>query len=399
MNEERLKRIAQGFSDDFGSIRGTREPIYVISAHGRVEILGKHTDHQHGCVVSGAVNLDTLGAATRNGQRQIRLYSEGYNPCMVHLSDLSPDKAAAGTTRSLVRGVAEGFARRGYEVGGFDAYLSSNVGKGSGLSSSASFETLVATAINLLFCDGAVSPVELARICHYAENAHFGKPCGMQDQLTCALGGILFIDFEDAEKPVCQPIEELLAGYTICIVECGADHAGLTPHYTAITRELSQIAGYFGKDHLRQVEKEELIRYIPVLREKVGDRAVLRALHVYAENQRVRQGTAALSQGDANAFFHHVRASGQSSFMYMQNVIAPGEVRHQHMAVALAMVDELLEGHGAFRIQGGGFAGTIEAFVPTDRLTAFQMGMESVLGAGSTMAITFRQSGAGLVGR
>jgi galactokinase len=399
MNETRIKNIANGFAKAFGHPGERDEAIYLISSPGRVEILGNHTDHQHGFVISGAVNLDTLGAVTRNNLNQIRLYSEGYNPCMVHLSDLNPDKATYGTTRSLVRGVADGFAGQGYAIGGFDAYVTSDVLKGSGLSSSASFETWVGAAINLLFCGGAVPPVEIAKIGHYAERVHFGKPSGLQDQMACALGGILFMDFEDVENPKFEQIDELMAGYAVCIVNSGADHAGMTEHYTAITRELHQISAFFGQENLRHVEKNDLMRQLSTLRQKIGDRAVLRALHIYAENQRVLHGKAALERNDVDAFLHHVRASGKSSFMYLQNVIASGEVRHQDLAVALALAEELLAGRGAFRVQGGGFAGTIEAFVPTEMLPAFQTGMEAVFGSESCRTLSFRSAGAGLANR
>lgn len=399
MDEERIKRIEEGFAGAFGTGAGGAEPVYMVSAPGRVEILGNHTDHQRGLVISGAINLDTLGAVSRNNLNQARLYSEGYNPCMVHLSDLLPDKSAFGSTRSLVRGVAEGFALRGFKVGGFDAYVASDVPKGLGLSSSASFEAWIAAAINLLYCDGGVDPVEIAKICRYAENAHFGKPSGLQDQMACSIGGVLFIDFEDKEAPRYEKLGNILPGYAVCVVESGADHAGLTEHYSAITRDLHQISSLFGAEDLRHVDETDFIGRMPELRKKVGDRALLRAIHIYNENRRVLAGKEALERGDTETFLRQVRESGKSSFMYLQNVIVSGETRHQDLAVALAIADELLGDAGAFRLQGGGFAGTVEAFVPEDLLPRFISGMDNMLGRPACMTLSFRSKGAGPVNR
>ena len=396
MDKTRLQKIEEGFEEAFGSSVGSDGPVSIISAPGRVEILGNHTDHQLGMTISCAIGLDTLGAARRNSLNQIRLYSEGYNPSMVHLSDLGRDRASKGTSRALIRGVADGFSKRGYKIGGFDAWLASDVPKGSGLSSSASFEAWVASAFSQLYCDGGINPVDIAKICSYAENVHFGKPSGMQDQMASALGGILFLDFSDPEDPSYQRIENTLQGYSLCIIESGAEHSGLTDHYSAITRDLGQIAAFFGKDVMGHVGQAEFMESMPALREKFGDRATLRAMHIYSENRRALKAKAALESGDMDLFFQMVKDSGKSSFAYLQNVIVPGETRHQDLAVAVSLAEELLEGRGACRIQGGGFAGAAEAFVPDDILPEFTDGVDKVFGQGSCRALSIRLSGAGL---
>jgi galactokinase len=384
-------RLEKEFSND-----STMSPI-IISSPGRIEILGNHTDHQHGYVLTSAINLDNLGIARKNGRNEINLWTEGYSPCNVDLASIKIDEAEYNSANSLIRGIVDGFRKRGVDVGGFDAFLVSNVLNGSGLSSSASFEVWVATAINDLFCGGEVSAVEIAKIGQYSENVFFGKPSGLQDQMACAMGGILFIDFLDAAEPITQKFDVDFSGYSICIVDSGADHANLTDKYASIPKELTEISSHFSKSWLREIPKSDFITEIPKLRESFGDRAVLRAFHIYEENERVLRAKAALERDDIREFFKCVRASGESSFMYLQNVSIAGSVSNQPLAIALALAGDVLGDEGAFRIQGGGFAGTIEAFVPDRKLEEFKEVIEGALGVGSCHILSIRTSGASKV--
>ena len=332
-----------------------------------------------------------------NGESRIivgELKSEGYDYFEIDLSELSPVTAERGTTAALVRGVAAGFAMRGFGVGGFDAYVSSDVLPGSGLSSSASFEVLIGTVINDLGEFG-LTPVEIARIGQYAENVFFGKPSGLMDQTACAVGGTIAIDFSAPEDPVIRPVCADFGGFghSLCIIESGADHAGLTDEYAAIPAELSRLCGYFGKKYLREVPEEEFYLGISGARKFAGDRAILRAMHIYDENRRVDAETAALESGRFDEFLRLVNGSGTSSWTLLQNITPAGSTRHQELAVALALCGRLLNGRGACRVHGGGFAGTIQAFVPNDMLEDFKTGIESYLGAGCCHILTIRREG------
>ena len=363
----------------------SREPSYIFSAPGRTEIGGNHTDHQLGRVLAGAVDVDTLAAVAPNGEPVIRVLSEGYPLCEIDLDDLGIRPAEAGTTAALIRGVAGRIRELGHPVPGFDAYVSSRVLPGSGLSSSAAFEVLIGTVINHL--DGCgLDAIEIAQIGQYAENVYFGKPCGLLDQAASSLGGVITIDFADE-------IDLAGCGYALCIVDSGADHADLTDEYAAIPGELSRICAHFGKKHLREVPEEDFYASLPALREAAGDRAVLRAMHIYEENRRVTEQVAALKQGHFDRFLELVKASGRSSWMYLQNVIPAGYKAHQDLAVSLALAEKLLAGRGACRVHGGGFAGTIQAFVPLDALDAFRTGMDAVLGEGSCHVLSIRSAG------
>ena len=298
------------------------------------------------------------------------------------------------TTAALVRGVAAGFLRRGYGVRGFDAYVVSDVLPGSGLSSSAAFEVLIGTVINAL-SGGALSPAEIARIGQYAENEYFGKPSGLMDQTASAVGGIVAIDFADPGAPVITPVEFDFAecGYALCIIDSGADHAELTEEYAAITNELKAVCRVFGKEHLREVDEHEFYARIAEVRRAAGDRAALRAAHVFNENKRCTVETAALGNGDFERFLQLVSESGRSSWMYLQNVIPTGSTARQELAFALLLCERLLGGRGAFRVHGGGFAGTVQAFVPEDMLENFRAGIDAVLGAGSCHVLSIRREG------
>jgi galactokinase len=370
-------------------------PQRYFSAPGRTEIGGNHTDHQRGRVLAGAVNLDTVAAVATNGTDAIRIQSEGYPLTVVSLSELVPNEAEYNTTAALVRGVAARFRELGCDVQGFDAYVTSTVLPGSGLSSSAAYEVLIGTIINHMFFDGKVSQPDIAKIGQYAENVFFGKPCGLMDQMASAVGGLVTIDFFDKDNPVIEPIDFDFAscGHALCIIDSRASHADLTDEYAAITIELKKICAYFGKDVLTQIDEVDFYAAIPALREACGDRAVMRAIHFYRENQRVTEQVNALKNNDFDAFLSLIKESGYSSYMYLQNVIPAGYKEHQNVALALALCQHYLKGKGGFRVHGGGFAGTVQAFVPFEILDEFKNGIDSVLGAGACHVLSIRPQG------
>lgn len=388
----RCAQVLEGFEQTFG-----REPEALFSAPGRTELGGNHTDHQHGAVLAGAVNLDILAAVTPNGSGRIRIQSQGYPMIDLDLGDLSPKKEEENTSAALVRGVAARFSQLGcpLEGRGMDVYVTSVVPGGSGLSSSAAFEVLIGTILNDLFWGRKCTPVEIAQIGQYAENVYFGKPCGLMDQMASSVGGVVAIDFADTQNPVVEQIALDLeaGGYVLCILDSGADHADLTGEYAAITQELKEVCRFFGKEVLREVPETEFLASLPELRQVTGDRAVLRALHVYAENRRAKGEAEALRKGDLEGFLQLVRDSGHSSALYLQNVIPLGQKTHQELMLALALCERLLEGRGAVRVHGGGFAGTVQAFVPLERAEEFRQGIEGFLGKGSCHQVRIRPVG------
>ena len=366
-----------------------------FSAPGRTEICGNHTDHQHGCVLAAAVDLETCAEATPRDDGIVRVRSEGYAPVEIQLRDLAARKDERGTSAALVRGVAAGIAARGYALCGFDADVRSSVLPGSGLSSSAAYEVLIGRIFNALSCQGRISAVEIAQISQYAENVYFGKPSGLMDQMASSVGGLVFIDFADPQTPLVERVEFDFAhcGYTPCILDSGADHADLTDEYAAIPQEMRSVARCFGKEVLREVNEAEFYAQLKQVREQTGDRAVLRAMHFFDENRRVLEQVQALKNGDFDGFLAGVRDSGRSSWMLLQNIIPLGSTAHQQMALAQALCEKLLDGRGACRVHGGGFAGTILAFVPDEMLGQFRSGAEAVLGAGSCHVLSIRQTG------
>ena len=382
--------LNDGFRTAFGC-----DPERYFSAPGRTEIGGNHTDHQRGCVLAGAVNLDTVAAVKVNGTSTIRVLSQGYPLCQVDLSQLQPVAEEINTTPALIRGVAARFVQLGCQVEGFDAYCQSTVLPGSGLSSSAAFEVLMGTIINHLFFDGRIPRPEIAMIGQYAENVFFGKPCGLMDQTASAVGCMVTIDFADKDHPDIEPVDFDFAscGHALCIIDSGADHADLTDEYAAVTLEYRALCDHFGKEVLTQVPEEDFYAAIGELRKKCTDRAILRGIHQYEENKRVKQQVQALRSGDFDRFLTLVKESGYSSYMYLQNVIPAGYVQHQDMAVALGLCQHYLQGRGAYRVHGGGFAGTVQAFVPLDLLEQFRNGIESVLGEGACHVLSIRQDG------
>ena len=378
----------------FAAIFGTAPQRY-FSAPGRTEISGNHTDHQRGRVLAGAVNLDTVAAVRPNGTNQIRIQSKGYPLCCIDLDELEPVASEINSTPALIRGVAARFVQMGCKVEGFDAYCESTVLPGSGLSSSAAYEVLIGTIINHLFFGGKVSQPEIAQIGQYAENVFFGKPCGLMDQTASAVGGLVTIDFADKNHPDIRPVNFDFAscGHALCIIDSRADHADLTDEYAAVTLELKAICAHFGKEVTTEIPEEEFYAAIPVLREKCGDRAVMRAIHEYNENRRVVKQVACLESGDFEGFLKLTRESGYSSWMHLQNVIPAGYVKDQAMAVALGLCEHYLQGRGAYRVHGGGFAGTVQAFVPYDILDQFKAGIDAALGEGACHILSIRPQG------
>ena len=390
LNPEVKAALDAGFQATFA-----QEPQRYFSAPGRTEVSGNHTDHQRGRVLAGAVNLDTVAAVRVNGTNLIRIQSKGYPMCEVSLEELEPVASEINSTPALVRGVAARFAQLGCKVEGFDAYCESTVLPGSGLSSSAAYEVLIGTIINHLFFDAKVSQPEIAQIGQYAENVFFGKPCGLMDQTASAVGGLVTIDFADKDHPDIRPVNFDFAstGHALCIIDSRADHADLTDEYAAVTLELKSICQYFGKEVTTEISEEEFYAAIPELRKICTDRAVMRAIHEYNENRRVPLQVACLENGDFEGFLKLTKESGFSSWMYLQNVIPAGYVDQQAMAIALGLCEHYLQGKGAYRVHGGGFAGTVQAFVPFEILDSFKAGIDAALGEGACHILSIRPQG------
>lgn len=389
----RATEVMNGFEKTFGVKEDTLAAL--CSAPGRTEICGNHTDHQHGHVLAAAVNLDFLACVSPNGTQTVHFQSEGWPMTTVDLSDLKQQEAEKETTASLVRGVMAELAKAGYTIGGFDMYAVSNVLPGSGLSSSAACEILLGVAGNHLFCQDELDAVTLAKIGQKAENQYFGKPSGLMDQTASSVGDAVAIDFADPSAPIVRSVtanlEEL--GLALCIVDCGADHAALTGEYASIPREMEKVAAFFGKKVLREVQEEEVLKAMPQLRRAVGDRAVLRALHFYADDRRAVEEADALERRDRDAFLQLVKESGRSSWELLQNITPAGAVEAQDMAIALEAAEIALNGKGACRVHGGGFAGTIQAFVPTESVSEFCGKMELMLRKGCCHVLNIRPTG------
>jgi len=384
--------------DEFRALAGDEREISLFSVSGRSELSGNHTDHNRGCVIASSINLDIIAVAAAREDGIIRVKSEGFGTDEVDISEYTAPRAELfGSSESIIAGMCAGFRKSGYAVGGFDAYTTSNVLKGSGLSSSAAFEDMIGNILNHFYNGGEVDNVEIAKLAQYSENQFFGKPCGLMDQMACAVGGIIAIDFEKTDSPVIEKLDfdVTAAGYNLCIVNTGGNHADLTDDYAAVPFEMKAVAAECGSDVLRGVSREELIRAIPALREKVGDRAILRALHFLGENRRVALQKAALMKGDLSSFLEGVIASGRSSFCYLQNVYTTKNLTEQGLSLALCLAEDFLsERGGAWRVHGGGFAGTIQAFVKTEDAEDFAALMDSVFGEGRTMILQIRSEGA-----
>jgi galactokinase len=391
---KRYTELLRQFETSFGS-----RNMEVFSAPGRTEIGGNHTDHNYGRVLAGAVNLDNVAVAAKNDSNIIRIESAGYPRFEVDLSALKPDKKEQFTSAALVRGICARLNELGYAIGGFDACIDGGVPKGSGLSSSASFEVLIGAILSQLFNQGKVDPIQNAIIGQYAENNYFGKPCGLMDQTACAMGGLITIDFKDPSNPVVKKVnfDFVATGFALVITDTGGNHADLNDEYASLPADMKAVAAELGAKVLRQVSMDQVIQIIPKIREKVGDRAILRAIHFQGDNQRVVEQVAALEKNDFKAFLGMVVDSGYSSYMYNQNIYPVNNVKEQGVSLALALSELVLKGNGAWRVHGGGFAGTIQAFVPQNLLEKYISTLENVYGAGSCHKLFIRQQGAGKV--
>ncbi len=387
----RYLALAERFENEFNAINDIR----FFSAPGRTEVGGNHTDHNNGKVLAAAVNLDAVAAVEARADGVICVNSQGYAPLTVDTADLSVIDGEKGTSLALIRGVCARFNQLGYKFGGFNACVTSDVLSGSALSSSAAYEVLIGTILNYLYNDGKISAVEIAQISQYAENVYFDKPCGLMDQTACSVGGFVKIDFEDTSKPVIEKVDFDIAkhGYNLCIVDTGGNHADLTGDYAAIRLEMNSVAEFFGKNVLRQVDEADVMANIGDIRKKTGDRAIERAIHFYNENKRVERLSAALSEGDFEAFKSTIIESGKSSYMYNQNCFTLTNPSEQPVALALCVAEELLKNKGAYRVHGGGFAGTIQAFVPVEETDKFVSVMNSFLGEKACYILKVRSHG------
>ncbi len=395
--DAQTKRFIEAI-DKFTEYYGDGRDIAIFSVPGRSEIMGNHTDHNRGCVLAGAIDRDIIAVAAKNDDNTIRFHSEGYPEDVVSLDKAkSPENFKHFTSHALVAGLAGGFMKCGYNVGGYDAYSTTQVLKGSGISSSAAFEAMVGNVLNYFYNDGKIDNQEIAKIARYSENAYFGKPCGLMDQMACAVGGFVYIDFENNENPIVEPIDFSLTslGYSLCIVNTGGNHANLNDDYASVPTEMRAVAKVLGQETLRGLTECDIVKNAKALREKTNDRAIMRAIHFMRENERVAEAKEALKSGDADAFFKNVLASGRSSFEYLQNVYTTKNPEEQGLSLALALTDGYLSGtKSAFRVHGGGFAGTIQAFVPKDMADGYIKLMNSVLGEGAVMCLNIRPVGA-----
>ncbi len=383
--------------DKFTDIFGNSDNIRIFSAPGRTEVGGNHTDHQHGRVLAGSVDLDIIGIVSLNEDNVVRIKSEGYPQDTISLDELSVNEAEFGRAAALIRGVLSSFKEQGYNIGGFNAYTTNNVMRGSGLSSSAAFEVFVGTCVNFLFNDGKVSPVEVAKIGQKAESVYFGKPCGLLDQSASALGGFTAIDFKDTTKPVVEQVDFDLEshGYALCVVNTGGNHANLTQDYADITVECRNVSNFFDKGYLREVDTAEFFSKIAELKEKVGDRAVLRAIHFFNEDMRAELEKNALKNDDFDEFLRLISESGNSSFKFLQNVYSTSNVHEQGISLGIAATEQFImkSGRGACRVHGGGFAGTVQAFLPIEDIDAYREFIESIFGKDSCYVLKIRPFG------
>ncbi len=383
---------------EFSGLFGEEREVRLFSVPGRSEISGNHTDHNRGCVIAAAVDLDIIAVASPNENDTVTVKSKGFPADTVSCFPKAPDEKLFYSSGSLISGVCAGFASRGYKVGGYDAYTTSNVLKGSGISSSAAFEVMIGTVMNYFYNDASISSPEIAEIAQYAENVYFGKPSGLMDQTACAVGGFSFIDFEDPKAAKIEKLDFDLSkeGYSLCITNTGGNHADLNEDYASVPTEMKAVAAELGCPVLRGITKDELFSCAAELREKLGDRAILRAFHFICENERVNKQAEALRSGDIEGFFKGVRASGESSFMWLQNVYTTKNVSEQGLSLALALTSYALsetERTSAWRIHGGGFAGTIQAFVPDENVLKYKKEIEAVFGEGSCAVLKVRKEG------
>ena len=392
--EEQKPRYVETLND-FGELFGYDREVNIMSAPGRTEVCGNHTDHNNGKVLAASINLDAIAVVSKNNDNTIRVKSKGHNMNVVDLNDLVPNEANFGSSTTLVQGVAATIKNLGYKVAGFDACTTSDVMGGSGLSSSAAFEVLLGSVLSYMFNDGKISPVEIAKVAQYSENVFFGKPCGLLDQMASSVGTFVTIDFKSTKDPVIKKIDFDFSksGHSLCIVDTHGNHSDLTDDYAAVRAEMESVAQALGKNVLREVFYEEFFAALPELTGRVNDRAILRAIHFFNENKRVEKAVECLENNDFEGFKQVIIDSGRSSFMLNQNVYTPKNPTEQKLSLALAISKELLDGKGAWRVHGGGFAGTIQAFVPNDMLDVYKKTIEGVFGEGSCHVLIIRPVG------
>ncbi len=397
-DESVLKEQAQRYTELINEFKKSfgHDKIELFSSPGRTEIGGNHTDHNNGRVLAGAVNLDNIAVAAPNNTSKIRIQSIGYPAFEFDIDDLQIDEKAFFTSTALVKGICARMKELSYTIGGFDACIDGRVPKGSGLSSSASFEVLIGAIISHLFNDGKLDPVQNAIIGQWSENNYFGKPCGLMDQTACSVGGFITIDFEDTAKPIVKAIDFDFSktGYTLVITDTGGNHADLNADYAALPTEMKSVAAELGKTVLRQVNLDKVVENIPALRSKTGDRAILRSIHFQNENERVVEQVNALENNQFQDFLKLIIESGNSSYMYNQNIFTTTNVEEQGVSLGLALSHIVLNNKGAWRVHGGGFAGTIQAFVPNDLLDKYVSTLENVFGKGKCHKLFIRSKGA-----
>ena len=386
--KERYVKALERFEEIYGEAE-----VEIYSAPGRSEVSGNHTDHQHGEVLAASINLDAIAIVKKNDI--VRVVSDNYDMITISLDDIEKKKEEEGTTIALIKGVLAGLRDRGNVMGGFDAYITSDVLIGAGLSSSAAFETVIGTIVSGLYNDMKVSAVDIAIIGQYAENVYFGKPCGLMDQMACSVGSLVHIDFADKENPVIDPVNVDFDkfGYSLCITDTKGSHADLTHEYAAVPEEMKAVATVLGQELLHGITLQNLLEKADEIREKTNDRAYLRAIHFVMENERVQNAVTALRANDFNGFLKMIKASGDSSFKYLQNVYTNQDVVHQNVSVALAVSDAILGDKGVCRVHGGGFAGTIQAFVKNDVVKEYKETLDGVFGEGACAVLKVRKYG------
>ena len=391
VQENRYKNAVGKFKEYFNG----KEPSSIFSAPGRTEVGGNHTDHQHGEVLAASINKDAIAVTALREDNTVNIFAEGFGNTVIGIDDLSLREDEKGTTPSLIRGVLAGLKKAGFTLGGFDAYITSDVLIGAGLSSSAAFETLIGTIVSGMFNNMSIDPVEIAKTGQYAENVYFGKPCGLMDQMACSVGNLVHIDFADPERPVVDKVgfDFSGTGYVLCITDTKGSHADLTDEYAAVPLEMKKIAELLGHDVLRPVSFEDIMDNISMLREKAGDRAVLRAIHFVNETRRAGDEAKALKDNDLEGFLKLVKQSGDSSFKYLQNVYTNKDVTTQNVSIALSVSDTVLGPDEASRVHGGGFAGTIQAFVKKENASRYQEYMDRIFGKGSCEILAIRKYG------
>lgn len=391
---ERYTNAVKKYTELFSNSEDYDDDVCIISAPGRTEVCGNHTDHQRGEVLAASINDDAI--AIVGSGNSVNIMSEGYPMISFSIDDISKNDNEEGTTVALIKGVLAGCRDKGFSIGGFNAYITSDVLGGSGLSSSAAFETVIGNVISNLYNDGKIDAVTIARIGQYAENHYFGKPCGLMDQMACSVGGLCHIDFASPEEPIIESIDVSLDeyGYSLCITDTKGSHADLTPDYAAVPAEMKSIASYFGKNVLKELNENDVLENINSLREKYGDRAVLRAFHFYEENIRVKTAAEALKNHDFNSFLDNISKSGNSSYKYLQNVFTTHDITHQNVSIALCISEMVLGDEGGVaRVHGGGFAGTIQAFVKNEFVSKYKDSMDSVFGEGACAVLKIRNYG------